>query len=185
MDFATVLSRVVTALDAQGVHYALIGGMAMALHGLQRTTLDLDFILLLGDLAAADQILRSHGYHREFHSENVSHYLGDDPTLGRIDLLHAFRDPTLGMLERATRLPWPDGTAVPVVSLEDLIGLKVQALVNDPSRHGRDWADILQMIRHAGDAAIPIDWELVADYLALFDFGDKLPELAHVYGQTL
>ena len=184
MDFAKVLPRIVRDLDEHGVRHALIGGMAMAMHGLQRTTLDLDFIILLDDLAVADQIIQSHGYHREFHSENVSYYLGDNPSLGRIDLLHAFRGPTLGMLDRAKRIPWPDGTAVPVVHLEDLIGLKVQAFVNDPSRQGRDWADIRQMIRYASDSSVAIDWELMADYLTLFDLGDKLPELTHVYGQT-
>ena len=185
MDFAKVLSNVVSDLDKHRVHYALIGGMAMAMHGLQRTTLDLDFILLLDDLTAADKILQSRGYHREFHSENVSHYLGDDPALGRIDLLHAFRGPSLGMLERAARLPWPSGIAVPVVHLEDLIGLKIQALVNDPARQEHDWADILQIIRHAGDYSISIDWELVADYLALFDLSEKLPALTHLYGHAL
>jgi len=185
MDFTKVLSRVVSDLDKHGVHYALIGGMAMAMHGLQRTTLDLDFILLLNDLEAADRILQSHGYRREFHSDNVSHYLGSNAALGRIDLLHAFRGPTLGMLERAARLPWPNSIAIPVVHLEDLIGLKVQALVNDPSRLERDWSDILQMIRHARDHSISIDWELLEDYFALFDFGDKLTELITLHGQAL
>ena len=68
----------------------------------------------------ADPILQSHSYHREFHSKNGSHYLGDGTALGPIDLLHAFHSPTLGMRERADRLPWPDGVAVPVVHLEDL-----------------------------------------------------------------
>lgn len=185
MDFAKVLSRVVADFDEHGAHYALIGGMAMAMRGLQRTTLDLDFILLLNDLETADRILRSHGYHREFHSENVSHYLGDDAALGRIDILHAFRGPTLGMLERANRLPWPNSVAVPVVHLEDLIGLKIQALVNDPSRRERDWADVVQMIRHARDHSVTLDWELLGDYFILFDLHDKLAELVAIYGQTL
>jgi predicted nucleotidyltransferase len=185
MDFTRVLSRVVSDLDKNGVRYALIGGMAMAMHGLQRTTLDLDFILLLQDLETADRILQSHGYHRDFHSENVSHYLGDNAALGRIDLLHAFRSSTLGMLERAARLPWPDSIAVPVVHLEDLIGLKVQALVNDPSRRERDWADILQMICHARDQSVSVDWELLEDYFGIFDLGDKLTELTALHGQTL
>jgi predicted nucleotidyltransferase len=182
MNFAKVLASVVTDLDAHNVHYALIGGMAMAMRGLQRTTLDLDFILLLDDLKIADEILLRQGYHREFHSENVSHYLGSEPSLGRIDLLHAFRSSTLGMLARADRLPWPDGVAVPVVHFEDLIGLKIQALVNDPSRQSRDWADIFQILRHAGDCAVAIDWELITDYLTLFDLDEKLDELMQTYG---
>ena len=184
MNFAKVLARVVTDLDAQGIRYALIGGMAMAMRGLQRTTLDLDFILLLQDLNITDEILRSHGYHREFHSENVSHYLAADPAFGRIDLLHAFRSPTLGMLERAERLSWPEGVAVPVVHFEDLIGLKIQALVNDPSRQNRDWGDIFQILRHAGECAIAIDWELIIDYLTLFDLSHQLEDLVQAYGKT-
>lgn len=89
------------------------------------------------------------------------------------------------MLERAARLPWPDGIAVPVVHLEDIIGLKIQALVNEPERQERDWADILLIDRHAGNDSVVIEWELVEDYLALFDLGDKLPALTHGYGQTL
>jgi hypothetical protein len=184
MDFLKVVSLVISDLDAQKLRYALIGGMAMAMHGLQRTTLDLDFILMLDDLEPADRILRKHGYTREFHSENVSTYLGADPSFGRIDLLHAFRGPTLGMLSRADRLPWTDGISLPVVHIEDLIGLKVQALVNDPTRQPGDWADILAMIRHAGDSSTPIDWDLVEDYLVLFDLGAKLGELKDTYGQA-
>jgi hypothetical protein len=71
-----------------------------------------------------------------------------------------------------------------VAAITGLIGLKIQALVNDPSRQSRDWADIFQMLRHAGDCAIPIDWELIADYLSLFDLNDKLEEFSHAYGKA-
>jgi hypothetical protein len=65
----------------------------------------LDFLLMLDDLERADKILRSAGYSRDFHSENVSHYIGEPPDLGRIDILHAFRAPSLGMLGRAEQIP--------------------------------------------------------------------------------
>jgi hypothetical protein len=184
MDFLKVVSLVVSDLDAQNLRYALIGGMAMAMRGLQRTTLDLDFILMLEDLNLADQILRKHGYTREFHSENVSHYIGKNAALGRIDLLHAFRGPTLGMLSRAERLTWANGMSLPVVHIEDLIGLKVQALTNDPTRQPGDWADCLAMIQHAGASSTLLDWDLLEDYLVLFDLGYRLVELKNTYGQA-
>lgn len=184
MNLADNLARVIAALDAQGVRYALIGGMAMAMRGIQRATLDLDFILLLSDLEVACRILEDHGYRRAFHSANVSHYIGSDPALGRIDLLHAFRSASLGMLDRAERLPWPGGVSVPVVHLEDLIGLKLQACINDPTRQPRDWADILLMATHAREQSIQLDWDLLADYFGLFDLGAKLEELSRLYGQT-
>lgn len=54
----------------------------------------------------------------------------------------------------------------------------------DYARLNEERQPILQMIRHAGDSSVAIDWELVTDYLVLFNLGDKLPELTHVYGQT-
>lgn len=110
--------------------------------------------------------------------------LGIMPQLGRIDLLHAFRGPTLGMLNRAERLTWADGMSLPVVHIEDLIGLKVQALTNDPTRQPGDWADCLAMIHHAAASSTLLDWDLLEDYLILFDLGYRLVELKNTYGQA-
>lgn len=183
MNFELVFRQVVAELQAREIRFAMIGGMAMAFRGLQRSTLDLDFILLHDDLPAVDAILQSHGYRREFRSENVSHYQAADADLGRIDLLHAFRPATLGMLERAESLEGPAGTAVPVVQLEDLVGLKVQASVNDPTRSARDWADIEWIVRHAGNTFRPLDWELIASYLSLFQLDDRITDLRQIHGQ--
>ncbi len=182
VNFLQSLPAIVSQFDAAGIRYALIGGLAMAARGVQRATLDADFILLLDDLERADAILNSLGYRREFHSENVSHYVAPDPALGRIDLLHAFRRPALGMLDRAERLELLPGLPVPVVAIEDLVGLKIQAAANDPARHRSDWNDIEQLVEHAGRNRIALDWELLADYLALFDLPHKLPALRQLHG---
>jgi hypothetical protein len=44
------------ALDEASVRYALIGGFAMALRGVPRATIDLEFILMLDDLDRSDEI---------------------------------------------------------------------------------------------------------------------------------
>ena len=154
----------------------------MAMRGVQRATLDADFILALEDLERAHSMLLSLGYHRDFHSANVSHYLSPDPAFGRIDLLHAFRGPTLGMLERVERLDFAAAQTIPVVHLEDLIGLKIQAATNDPARSRSDWNDIHLLLEHAARQRLPLDWELIGDYLGLFDLQTKLPELKQTYG---
>ena len=74
MNFEEVIRRLVNALEGSGVSDALIGGFAMALGGMQRATVDLDFILMLEHLELADRILVDCGYARVFRSENVSHY---------------------------------------------------------------------------------------------------------------
>ena len=182
MNFAQVITAVCGELDKAGVRYALIGGFAMALRGVQRATMDLDFILMLDDLEVAHRILDALGYRREFRSENVSHYLSADQSWGRIDILHAFRGPSVGMLRRAERLTAGTGLTLPVVSIEDIIGLKVQAVVNDPARAVGDWNDIRLLLETAREQRLTVDWELLEDYLRLFQLEARLPELKSIHG---
>lgn len=184
MNFIQVLREVLNRFDAEGVRYALIGGFAMALRGVQRTTTDLDFVLMLEDLETANKVLLAKGYERTFHSENVSHFQSKDAAWGRIDVLHAFRGPSLSMLERAELIEVDSGLKVPVVQIEDLVGLKVQAAVNDPKRAIRDWSDIQILLQNAGARRQILDWELISDYLAIFDMSGKLGELKALYGPT-
>lgn len=181
MNFEVVIRQVVGSLEAQGVRYALIGGFAMALRGIQRATMDLDFILMLEDMGRADAILTGCGYKRIFQSENVSHYTAEDGAFGRIDILHAFRGPTLGMIKRADSMRVFDELSIKVVQVEDIIGLKVQAAVNDTSRARGDWADIHLIIRAASEMGSTVDWDLIAEYLGIFNLGTKLTELKDTY----
>ena len=143
---------------------------------MQRATLDLDFILALEDLEAADAILQTLGFSRHFHSENVSHYRRDDQSW-RVNLLHAFRSPALAMLGRAERLPIDSDTEIPIAATEDIIGLKVQELNNDPDRADQDWLDIKMLVRSAHELNLSLNWELIEQYFALFDKADLLSEL--------
>jgi predicted nucleotidyltransferase len=184
MDFLFVLGKVCRSLDSAGVRYALIGGFAMALRGVQRATVDLDFMLMLEDLEHADAVLRSVGYRREYHSENVSHYVSDAAPLGRIDLLHAFRGRSVGMLARAERIAVADGLDLPVVQVEDIIGLKVQAACNDETRADSDWTDIRSLVETQARLGQRLDWELIGDYLGLFQRDHKLTIIEDWYGKA-
>ena len=184
MDFTQVIGKVCKRLDELEVRYALIGGFAMALRGVQRATTDLDFILFLDDLERADSVLTSFGYNQVFHNENVSHYQAKDQEFGRIDLLDAFRAPTLGMLDRADRVAVIPGVDLPVVQIEDIVGLKVQAAKNDPVRGMQDWADIETMMKEARRLNNEPDWELLQSYLSLFQQEDRLAWLKNWYGEA-
>lgn len=183
MDFVKVIDSVCRALDEASVRYALIGGFAMALRGVQRATIDLDFILMLDDLDRSDEIFCDLGYTRAFRNENVSHYSSDNLSLGRIDILHEFRGPTLGMLDRADRLSVAEGVTLPVVQVEDIIGLKVQATVNNPRRMTKDWSDIRMLVEVSAEQQLALDWELLTDYLALFGLTDRVEEMKVWYGE--
>lgn len=58
-----LLLRVAAALDAAKVPYALVGGYAVALHGVVRGTVDIDIVLRfrLNDFTRADTAFRSIG----------------------------------------------------------------------------------------------------------------------------
>jgi hypothetical protein len=49
LDLFNFIRRLTARLDEAGVKYALIGGMAMAMRGVQRATFDLDFLIMISD----------------------------------------------------------------------------------------------------------------------------------------
>lgn len=167
--------------------YALIGGMAMAMRGVQRATFDLDFLIMISDLEITQRILVDQGYQSVYQSENVSHFQNPTERLGRVDLLHAFRGPSLSMLHRAERLFLGESCDLPVLQIEDLIGLKVQAASNDPARALGDWNDIYRLVIQAAETSAPkaFNWLLVSDYLDTFHCLSKLAELETLYERHL
>ena len=72
------------------------------------------------------------------------------------------------MLVRAESIPVFDDFRIKVVQIEDQIGLKVQALVNNPGRADRDWLDIRLLLEAAAEQGAPLDWNLLADCLEIF-----------------
>lgn len=184
MDILPEVARIAAELDRNRVRYGLIGGLAMAVRGVQRATFDLDFLLMLSDLERTHDLLLSLGYQRAFHSQNVSHYQKPGAALSRVDILHAFRGPSLGMLERAERLELAPGCVLPVLRIEDIIGLKIQASVNNPHRALGDWSDIHRLLKHAAQVRLDLRWDLLADYLEIFRLSARLPELRALYDEA-
>ena len=97
--------------------------------------MDLDFLVQRDDLHKLHGVLTTLGYQRYVQTENVSQYRHADALWGSVDIVHAFRKAALGMLVRAICYPIFGGTQeIRVVNPEDVFGLKVQAMVNDPDR---------------------------------------------------
>ena len=180
MDFGKVLTILAKEFSEEKVRYALIGGFAMGALGIVRSTMDLDFLIDLNDLPKADAILKKYDYTCVFKSENVSQYVSRINTMGEIDFLHAFRKPSLSMIDRAKDLAVFDRKlSIRIVSPEDIIGLKLQALVNDASRENREYADIEAIVSHCG---MKLDWNLIQDYFSLFGQEDKFRDIREKYG---
>lgn len=123
---------------------ALIGGLALAAHGYVRTTQDVDFLIAVEDADRAEQALLALGYERIFRSENAANYRRGPQG---VDFLYASRPIARALLAQARPAP---GSVVPVVSVEGMIGFKLQAHFNAPERPD-DLRDIRELVaRHRG-----------------------------------
>lgn len=182
MDFEKVLKILTKEFSEENIRYALIGGFAMGALGIVRSTMDLDFLIDVNDLPKADVILKKHDYTCAFKSENVSQYVSRINTMGEIDFLHAFRKPSLAMLDRAKNVSVLDRTlSIRVLNPEDIIGLKLQALVNDASRKNREYADIEAIVGHYRET---LDWDLIKDYFSLFGQEEQFMVLKVKHGSA-
>lgn len=182
MDFKSVTEYLLSAFEAKGVRYALIGGFAMGAWGIARSTVDLDFLIHKDDLQNVNTILTNMGYGCRYRSENVSQFISPQKTFGEIDIIHAFREISVNMLERSeNRNIFNETMTIKVLKVEDLIGLKVQAMANDPSRKSIDLADIESLMETYGGS---IDWPLVKEYFDLFKFNHLFGELHSKHGKT-
>jgi predicted nucleotidyltransferase len=179
MDFRTVLEKLVAEFEARQIRYALMGGFALSLWGVPRATVDLDFLAALDDMGAVHAVLSPMGYQRVYHSENVSQYTSELAAFGEIDFIHAFRKASEGMLRRAAKKKIFGGRqTIRVLVPEDLMGLKVQAIANNPARRAIDLADIESLMELYG---ADLDWKRIEEYFELFDMSDLLAELEARY----
>ena len=144
----------------------------------------MDLLLLAEDDAKVERILSQYSYGTVHKSENVAPYASDLAPHGNIDVIYAFRDISRSMLERSVAKEILADLTIRVLIPEDIIGLKVQALVNDPKREARDNADITALVNAQVTRDEQIDWELLQDYYELFERSDAFGRLREKYDKT-
>ena len=179
MDFEKVLHTILDEFVKYKIRYAIIGGFAMGALGIMRSTVDLDFLVNYDDIAKIENIMSGHMYRCIYKTENVSQYFSDVKSFGQIDFLHAFRTISLSMLDRAIAVPiFNKSNTIRVLAPEDIIGLKVQALSNDPERELQEYADIQLIVKHFRGK---LNWELIKDFFYLFNKEKEYEELKKKY----
>jgi hypothetical protein len=175
MDFKTVMEGLLNRLEKHDIRYALIGGFALGLWGVGRATVDLDFHIDRNDLAKIDACMLELGYELKFRSDNVSQYVSPLRLYGEIDFLHAFRQASVEMLRRAAAVTiFNNELKIRVLVPEDLIGLKLQAIKNDPRRKAQDLEDIKALVLARQSK---LDWQLIDEYAGILDATDLLKDI--------
>jgi hypothetical protein len=143
------LHRLAQQLDAKGIPYALLGGLALAEHGYPRLTEDIDLVMTPAGLARFRQQLVGQGYRPAF--SGAQRTFRDAETGVRIEIVITGEYPGDG-LPKPVAFPDPEvpGTTVEiegirVVTLDKLIELKLASGISAPRRL-RDLADVQDLI---------------------------------------
>ena len=175
MDFELVLKTLISEFSRLQIRCAVIGGFALGVLGVPRQTLDLDFLVHRDDLEKLDSALTALGYTRVFQSENASQYRHPDAAWGSVDFIHAFRKISLAMLDRAKDYPALGGKqSLKTAQPEDVIGLKVQAMFNDPERRAQEQNDIERLMAQYGRR---LDWDRIEEFYGVFGLADEARKL--------
>ena len=181
MDFKKILKLLIEDFNKEEINYALMGGFAMGVLGIMRATMDLDFLIGYNHLPRIRKIMKKYNYNCVYESKNVSQYVSDVKIFGEIDYLHAFREISISMLKRSKEMPLFKGEIkIKVLLPEDIIGLKLQALVNNPERENQETADIERIANFYKDR---LRWDLIKEYFDLFDKEEEYTRLRKRYGQ--
>ena len=153
-------------LQKNGIRHALIGGFALAVHGINRATVDIDFLAEGSRKDDIQRLMIENGFILNHSSSEVLQFKG----IGFVDILLANRPLSQQMLLNSKI---EKNLSVHVLTVEDLIGLKIQAYINDSSREYQDKADIQSLIsKHSN-----LDWSAVKKYADLFGEWNKIESL--------
>jgi hypothetical protein len=146
LDLFEELKSVIARLDEKGVPYALCGGLAMAVHGFPRATVDIDIVVLAGDLVRVEAAVRPLGFDIpaapmtfrggavEIRRVSKVHTSGQVLSLNTLLVTPAIQE----AWESRQAMTWEFGK-ITVVSAEGLIALK------SLRGSGRDRDDIKQL----------------------------------------
>ena len=141
------LRRITARLNALGIDYAVVGGMALYLHGFRRYTEDVDILVTKEGLAKIHEVLEGSGYRPPF---TGSKNLRDTDNGVRIEFLLAGEFPGDGK-PKPVAFPEPSSVAtlldgIQMLNLEALLELKLASGISGLGRR-KDLADVQEVIR--------------------------------------
>ena len=134
-------------LADEGIDYAVIGGMALVLHGYARLTVDVDLLMTPEGLARFDECLAGRGYAPAF--SGARKHFRDVETGVKVEIITTGEYPGDGK-PKPVSFPDPslvseDAGGIKVIHLENLIELKLASGLSAEHRV-KDIADVQQLI---------------------------------------
>ena len=133
----------VSMLAEHDIPHLIVGGLAVQEHGYPRVTIDVDIVV--PDVLEAVEFLTANLTGPFYRVHGVDGRVEDRRNGVQIDLLPAGK-----VLKRGCKMPFPHPGKVAeqfqIVSLEDLISLKLDSAANSPLRRLRDKTDVIELV---------------------------------------
>jgi len=124
----------------------VIGGHALAAHGVARQTVDVDCLIAVENRQALDAHLRGGGFEQRDATENFARYSHPSNLVPDVDVL--FVDASTFDKLHVGGIPMQRGSAkLQAPTLPHLIALKLHAIRNNPAREAGDLGDIAGLLR--------------------------------------
>jgi hypothetical protein len=145
-----LLGALSDGLRAQGIQAVLFGGFALPIYGVERVTLDLDFMLCEADVDAFAAVVETAGYAQVLRTEQYAKFRHKAPTALDIDTVFVNRDSMARIWDRGAdhRLA---GHVLRCASLDIMLGTKLHAIrYNEPNRGRRDFDDVVNLLQANG-----------------------------------
>ena len=150
MDFANALRIIGSGLEDAESPWAVIGGLALAVHGAGRLTLDLDIVTEYSVQDRLVSYLESLGYRTLHRSRGYSNHVHSEGEKGRIDVVYVEGATARALFSEADLREILPGLEALVPRPEHLVAMKVLAAKNDPARRLQELADIAELLRARG-----------------------------------
>jgi hypothetical protein len=167
------LQHLTQSLEREGIDYAIVGGMALVLHGYTRATQDVDVLLTQEGLERFREALVGRGFTPAF--SGAKRMFKDSQTGVTVEFLVSGEFPGDGK-PKAVSFPIPTAAAtqigeIQVIQLENLVELKLASGLSGSDRL-KDLADVQELIRNLNlpqDFAQQLDPSVQQGYLQLWD----------------
>ena len=147
MKYPNVFHMIADIFNKEKTTCVLIGGFAVNFHGVQRSTMDVDFLTTKEDFDAALGLLEKEGYKKFFENENFAQFENNKEYISHLDIMFVDQDVLKKIVKEGKQVNIASQD-FKVPSLFHLIALKLHAIKFDKKREYKDLMDIVDLIRN-------------------------------------
>jgi hypothetical protein len=171
MEFKKIITAILLELEKHKIPYTLIGAVAMGFWGVRRDTVDVDILVKERDREKVLNLMESFGYDHIVSSNFADQFAHVVTDMGLVDFLYTRKEK--GIIE-SSRIFRVGDIDIQVAIPEDIIGMKLDGINNNPDRELQDLADIKVIVELLGK---DIDWEKIKEYCKITGMEDMYEKI--------